>query len=93
MEYKVEKWIEILNYVYINKDIENNYLTSIMKNVDVSYCYLFKILKTLRKDGIVIQTINKKSKRIKFISLTENGLILAESCYNIIKTKNELIKK
>jgi predicted transcriptional regulator len=72
-------WAEIVLEVFKEDKIT---CTKICKNVVVTYSHISNIVKYLEKEGIVIKS---KGTRECYISLTENGKIVAES---LIKIKN-----
>lgn len=94
MIFTITKWMEILNYLYVNEHKKNNYISNIAKgiSINISFDYTFKVIKTLKKNNLVKNVEIDTGGRTKHLELTMKGKELAESCYNVIKIKNELMK-
>ena len=57
-----------------------HYASSLAKVVDCTYSHIVKILNEMQKAGLIVF---KKQGRLKVLSLTEKGTIVAQSIDNI----------
>ena len=60
---------------------DENYASTVAKIVDCTYSHTMKILETLHADGMV--SFEKKG-RVKFVSLTDRGQIIARDFEKIV---------
>ena len=86
---------KILTFMYKNRNKKDIYGSMISKNSSIAETNISPVLKNLEKLGLIKRTINSKSKRVKYLSLTNEGIKLAELILqidNIIEKQKLKIK-
>ena len=69
---------KILTFMYNNGNKKDIYGSIISKNSSIAETNISPALKKLEKMKLIKRTVNSKSKRIKYITLTNEGIKLAK---------------
>ncbi len=69
---------KILTFLYNNRNKKDIYGSVISKNSSIAETNISPVLKKLEKLKLIKREINSKSKRVKYLSLTNEGAKLAE---------------
>lgn len=76
---------KVLTFLYNNRDKKDIYGSIIAKDSLIAETNISPTLKKLEKLGLIERTLNAKSKRVKYITLTPEGIKLAELLIQIDK--------
>jgi len=69
---------KILTFLYKNKNKKDIYGSMIAKNSPIAETNISPVLKKLEKLELIKKTLNSKSKRVKYLTLTNEGLKITE---------------
>ena len=81
-------WMYVLRY--LNRYSDDVYQSQVSKELDVTYSHTVKIMDVLHKDGLLSF---RAEGRIKFVSLTVKGKVLADLIDKLMTNCNIEIKR